>query len=200
VYAEVPLGAAGADAVPAVYESLAKAVPFDGLSLGAPFLAGELRPGPGASRVGRWDPPGPRRARAAQDPSRLSESGRLGLAAIRAVGRYQPAVPILDTVRLEALRPAREVALDAVDYLAVRWDGEPRAALRTLRDQGWLDVPYARRLVYLSTRPEPAVWRTMQAAGVVHGIYCPARLLDRPETLTALRPVLGAAWYPFRPR
>jgi biofilm PGA synthesis lipoprotein PgaB len=200
VYAEVPLGAAGADAVPAVYESLAKAVPFDGLSLGAPFLAGELRPGPGASRVGRWDPPGPRRARAAQDPARLSESGRLGLAAIRAVGRYQPAAPVLDAVRLEALRPAREVALDTVDYLAVRWDGEPRVALRTLRDQGWLDVPYARRLVYLSTRPEPAVWRTVQAAGVVHGIYCPARLLDRPETLTALRPVLGAAWYPFRPR
>jgi hypothetical protein len=116
------------------------------------------------------------------------------------VSRYQPAALVLDAVRLEALRPAREVGLDAVDYLAVRWDGEPRVALRALREKGWLDVPYARRLVYQSARPEPAVWRTVQAAGVVHGIYCPDRLLDRPETLAALRPVLGAAWYPFRPR
>jgi biofilm PGA synthesis lipoprotein PgaB len=202
VYGEVPLEAAGAGAesVPAVYEALAKAVPFDGLSLGAPFLAGDLRPGPGMSRVGAWDPPGPRRARAGQDPARLPESGRRALAAIRAVSRYQPAALVLDAVRLEALRPAREVGLDAVDYLAVRWDGEPRVALRALREKGWLDVPYARRLVYQSARPEPAVWRTVQAAGVVHGIYCPDRLLDRPETLAALRPVLGAAWYPFRPR
>ncbi len=35
------------------------------------------------------------------------------------------------------------------------------------------------------------MWRTVQAAGVVHGIYCPARLLDRPEILTALRPGAG---------
>jgi peptidoglycan/xylan/chitin deacetylase (PgdA/CDA1 family) len=200
VYAELPVDAAGADAAPAVYEALAKAVPFDGLSLGASFLAGDLRPGPGGRRIGVWDPPGPRRARAAQDPARLPESGRLGLAAIRAVSRYQPAVPVLDAVRLEALRPAREVALDAVDYLAVRWDGEPRAALHTLREQGWLDLPYVRRLVYQSARPEPGVWRAVQEAGIVHGIYCPDRLLDRPETLSALRPALGAAWYPFRPR
>jgi peptidoglycan/xylan/chitin deacetylase (PgdA/CDA1 family) len=202
VYAELPLTATGTDveAMPAVYEALAKAVPFDGLSLGAPFLAGDLRPGPAVNRIGVWDPPAPRRVRADQDAARLPESGRLALAAIRAVSRYQPAVPVLDAVRLEALQPAREVGLDAVDYLAVRWDGEPKRALRTLREKGWLDVPYSRRLVYQSARPEPAVWRTVQAAGVVHGIYCPERLLDRPETLAALRPVLGAAWYPFRPR
>ncbi len=204
VYADLPLGATGAsvDAVPTVYEGLGKSVPFDGLSLGTPFLAGDLVPGlgPSPTRIGVWDPRGPRQARARQDPARLPESGRLALTAIRAVDRYQPAVPILDAVRLEALRPASEVALDAVDYLAVRWDGAPRTALRALREKGWLDLPYARRLVYLSARSEPAVWRTVQAAGVVHGIYCPERLLDRPETLTALRPVLGAATFPFRPR
>ena len=72
--------ATSADAVPAVYEALAKAVPFDGLSLGTPFLAGDLRPGPGVSRIGVWDPRGPRQARAGQDPARLPESARLALA------------------------------------------------------------------------------------------------------------------------
>ncbi len=202
VSAGVPLGAVGTspDVVRAVYEALAKTIPLDGVSFGTSFMAGDFVPGPGPSPVGRWNPRGPRQARARQDPARLSESGRLALTAIRAVERHQPAVPILDAVTLEALRPAREVALDAVDYLAVRWDGAPRTAIRALREKGWLDLPYVRRLVYLSARPEPAVWRTVQAAGVVHGVYCPERLLDRPEILTALRPVLGAATFPFRPR
>jgi hypothetical protein len=108
-------------------------------------------------------------------------------------------VTVLDAVPLDAIRPAAEVALDAVDYLAVRWDGEPREAIRVLRERGWLAPPRARRLVYQSARSEPAVWRAIRQAGLVHGIYCPDRLLDRPETLAALRPLLSAASYPFRP-
>jgi poly-beta-1,6-N-acetyl-D-glucosamine N-deacetylase len=201
VYAELPLAVAGDTAETALpmYEGLAKAVPFDGLSLGPGFLAGHLVPGSPDS-IGRWDPRAPRRARAGQDPARLPEPGRLALSAIRTVSRYQPAALVLDTVRLEALRPASEVALDAVDYLAVRWDGDPREAIRTLRAKGWLDAPRPRRLVYASARSEPAVWQTVQRAGLPHGIYCSERLLDRPEVLTALRPVLGAADYPYRPR
>jgi biofilm PGA synthesis lipoprotein PgaB len=201
VYAELPLAVAGPTAETALplYEALAKAVPFDGLSLGPGFLAGGLvrRPSP---TLGRWDPRGPRRARAEQDGTRLGEPARLALDAVRTVSRYQPTVRVLDILALDAIRPAADVALDTVDYLAVRWDGEPRAAIRTLRETGWLGAPYRSRLVYLSARGEPAVWRSVQHAGVVHGIYCPERLLERADALTALRPLLGAAGYPFRPR
>src|SRR5262249_44964790 len=151
-----------------LYEALAKSTLFDGLSLGPVFLAGGLAPGSSAT-LGRWDPRGPRRARTTQDLARLGEPARLALGAVRTVSRYQPAVRVLGIAAPEAIRPATEVALDAVDYLAVRWDGEPRAAIRMLGEKGWLRMPHRRRLVYLSARSEPAVWRTVQQAGVVHG-------------------------------
>jgi hypothetical protein len=104
---------------------------------------------------------------------------------------------VLDVVPLEAIRPPGELALDAIEHLGVRWDGDPRRALRTLREKGWLEIAARERLVYLSARPEPDVWRTVQAAGLANTLYCPDRLLDDPATLNALRPWLSASSYPF---
>jgi peptidoglycan/xylan/chitin deacetylase (PgdA/CDA1 family) len=201
VYAWLPAERVGGDAAtaPAVYGALARSVPFRGVGLGPAFLTADLSPGPVPPGAGRWDPRTPRRLRAAQDRARLSEGARLGLGLLDAVARYQPAIKLLDVVDLPRLRPPAEVAVDAADFLAVRWDGPPEAAIRTLGDLGWLDGDHWGRLVYWSSRGVPAEWRRVQRAGLRNGIYCPARLLDRPEELAAMGEVVGGASYPFRP-
>ena len=199
VYAWLPIEQAGPEpGTPlAVYGALAKAVPFAGLGLGARFLAGDLLPVPPEAGVARWDPRTPRRVRAAQDLARLPERARQGLQAIEAVARFQPAVSVLDVVELDRLRPPSEVVANGVDYLAVRWDGRPDAAVRTLRRLGWFDSEHRGRLVPMSARGRPADWRVLQGAGLVSGIFCPDRLLDQPS-LGALSEVLGGSLNPFR--
>ena len=201
VYAWLPTEQAGRDveAALAVYGAMARSVPFVGVGIGATFLAGDLVPGgltPGASR---WDLRTPRRLRAAQDRARLPERAQLGLRMLDAVTHYQPAVRILDVVDLSRLRRPAEVAADAVDYLAVRWDGRPEAALSALKAMGWLEGDRWGRLVYFSSRGEPEEWRRVQRAGLLNSIYCPDRLLDRPDELAEMSEVVGASSYPFRP-
>ena len=188
-----------ADSMAAVYAAMAKSVPVAGVSLGPTFLTAGLSPSAGFAGVGRWDPRTPRRLRAAQDRTRLPEGARLDMRLLDALTRYQPTVKVLDVVDLPRLRGPAQVAIDAVDYLAVRWDGPPEEALRILKDQGWLEGDHWGRLVYWSARGVPAEWRRVQRAGLVNSIYCPDRLLDRPAELAAMSEVVGAASYPFRP-
>jgi peptidoglycan/xylan/chitin deacetylase (PgdA/CDA1 family) len=199
VYAWLPIEQAGPDPETqlSVYGALAKAVPFAGLGIGPRFLAGDLTPVPPEAGVARWDPRVPRRVRAAQEPAGLPERARQTLRAIQVVARFQPAVSVLDVVELDRLRPPAEVVANGVDYLAVRWDGRPEAAVRTLRRLGWLDSEQRGRLVPMSARGRPADWRVLQGAGLVSAIYCPDRLLDQPG-LGALSEVLGGSLNPFR--
>jgi peptidoglycan/xylan/chitin deacetylase (PgdA/CDA1 family) len=201
VYAWLPTEQAGRDpeTASAVYGALARAVPFRGVGVGATFLAGGLSPAAPLAGPARWDPRTPRRVRQAQDRSRLPERARIDLRLLDAVTRYQPAVKVLDLVDLAQLRRPAEVASDAVDYLAVRWDGPPAEAIRTLRSLGWFEGDLWGRLVYWSSRGVPAEWRRIQGTGLVSGVYCPERLLDRPGELAAMSAVAGASSYPFRP-
>jgi peptidoglycan/xylan/chitin deacetylase (PgdA/CDA1 family) len=188
-----------ADTMIAAYGALAKSVPVAGMSLGPAFLTGSLSPGAALPAAGRWDPRTPRRLRAAQDRARLPEEARLGMRLLDAVARYQPTLKMLDVVDLPRLRRPAEVAVDAADYLAVRWDGRPEEALRILKDQGWLEGDHWGRLVYWSRRGAPAEWRRVQGAGLLNSVYCPERLLDGAGELAAMSEVAGAASYPFRP-
>jgi hypothetical protein len=187
-----------ADMARAVYGDLARSVPFDGFGFGS-TLAAALPQGllpPGASR---WDPRTPRRVRESQDRARLPQQALAALGVLDAVTRYQPAVKLLDVADLERLRPPAEMAAEAVDYLAVRWNGRPEEALRTLRELGWLEGDHWGRLVYLSARGVPAEWRRVQRAGVLSSVYCPDRLLDRPAEVAAVGEVAGGSSFPFRP-
>ena len=201
VFAWLPVERAGPDAATAtaVYGALARSVPFQGVSMGPIFLAGELSPGAPSPSVNRWDPRTPRHVRQAQDRARLSERARLRLRLLDAVTRYRPVVKVLDVVDLPELRRPTEIAMDAVDYLAVRWDGSPAEAIRKLKDLKWLEGDHWGRLVYWSARGVPAEWRRVQAAGILNGVYCPDRLLDRPAELAAMSAVVGASTYPYRP-
>jgi hypothetical protein len=201
VYAWLPTEQAGGDpeTATAVYGALAKSAPFNGVGLGPAFLAAGLSPGALAPGESRWDPRTPRRLREGQDRSRLPERARRDLRHLDAVARYQPAVKVLDLVDLPGLRPPTEIASDAVDYLAVRWNRPPGEALDTLKRLGWLEGDHWGRLVYWSARGVPAEWRRVQEAGVLNSIYCPDRLLDRPEELAAMSRVVGASSYPYRP-
>jgi peptidoglycan/xylan/chitin deacetylase (PgdA/CDA1 family) len=201
VYAWLPPEQAGRDAetARAVYGAMARSAPFKGFSMGVDFLAAELLPAalpPGASR---WDPRTPRRIREAQDRTRLGEPGRAGLRRLEAVTQYQPAVQVLDIADASRLRRPTEMAVDAVDYLAVRSRERPETVLRTLKDLGWLEGDHWGRLVYLSDRGNPEEWRRVQRAGIPSGIYCPERLLGRPGEMAKMSEVLGASSYPFRP-
>ena len=201
IYAWLPVDRAGPDAATAtnVYGALAQSVPFQGVSLGPIFLAGELSPGAPTSRVNRWDPRTPRQVREAQDRARLSERARLRMRLLDAVTRYRPVVKVLDVVDLPELRRPTEIGVDGVDYLAVRWDGSPAEAIRKLKDLKWLEGDHWGRLVYWSARGVPEEWRRVQAAGILNGVYCPDRLLDRPAELAAMSAVVGASTYPYRP-
>lgn len=200
VYAWLPVEKVGQDpgAIVSVYGALGKAVLFAGLGIGSRFLAGDLSPVPREAGIAHWDPRIPRRVRAAQERARLPERPRLGLHAIEAVARFQPAVSVLDVVELDRLRPPSEVAVDAVEQLAIRWDGRPEATIGALRRLGWLEPAYRARLVPLSARRDPREWRRLQQAGLLNGIYCPDRLLDQLGSLAALGEVLGASTNPFR--
>jgi peptidoglycan/xylan/chitin deacetylase (PgdA/CDA1 family) len=201
VFAWLPFEQAGPDVATAtaVYGALAKSVPFQGVSMGPIFLAGELSPGAPTPGVSRWDPRTPRQVRRAQDRARLSERARLRLHLLDAVTRYQPVVKVLDVVDLPDLRRPTEIAADGVDYLAVRWNGSPAEAIRKLKDLKWLEGDHWGRLAYWSARGGPAEWRQVQAAGILNGVYCPDRLLDRPAELAAMSPVVGGSTYPYRP-
>jgi hypothetical protein len=201
VFADLPLEAAGVgEPALSLYDSLAKSVPFDGLVLGwGTFLAGALPPR-GTPAPASWDPRSSRRARAAVDLAKVDERGRLILGVVDTVGRQQPTVQLLDTVALEDLRPPAAVAMEAADYLAVRWDGAPETAVERLRRLGWLGSPAARTLVYATARAEPGVWRAVERAGFLHRLYCPPRLPDRPEALTAIRPYVSGADFPYERR
>jgi len=122
----------------------------------------------------------------------------LVLGAVQAVARYQPNVKLLDLVSLDRLRPPSEVTADAVAHLAVGWNGRAEEVVRTLGQLGWLDSARRPRLVPMSTQQSPREWRRLQQAGLLSGIYCPPRLLDQSDTLSALSKVLGASTNPFR--
>jgi tetratricopeptide (TPR) repeat protein len=201
VYAWLPTEQAGRDpeTTAAVYAALARSVPFRGVGMGPTFLAADLSPGPLSPGTSRWDPRTPRRVRAAQDRARLTERARLGLGRLDAVTRYQPAVQVLDMVDLQQLRPPAEVAVDAVDYIAVRWDGRPEEAIQKMKEQGWLEGDHWGRLVYWSSRGVPAEWRSVQRTGILNSVYCPDRLLDGTADLAAMSEVAGSATHPFRP-
>jgi peptidoglycan/xylan/chitin deacetylase (PgdA/CDA1 family) len=201
VYAWLPTEQVGRDADTAtvVYGALARSVPFRGASLGPISLTADLSPGALPPGVSRWDPRTPRWVREAQKRTGLPARAQGALRLLDAVTRYQPAVKVLDVVDLPRLRRPAEVAADAVDYLAVRWDGQPEEALRTLKSLGWLEGDHWGRLVYWSSRGVPAEWRRVQRTGLIHSIYCPDRLLDRPGELAAMSEVVGGASYPFRP-
>lgn len=203
VYPWLPVDKAGpdVDTAVAVYGALARSVPFQGISIGE--LPGE--PAPASARTGaeggldRWDPRTPRRLRAGINRTPLSPRATDLLRLYDAVARYQPAVRVLDILDLSQLRRPTEMPVDAVDYVAVRWDGRPAEAIRRLKDLGWLEGDHWGRLVYMSARGVPAEWRRVQAAGVINNIYCPERLLDGPSDLAGMGGVAGAAWFPFRP-
>jgi hypothetical protein len=98
--------------------------------------------------------------------------------------------------RLAVCRSPR--ADSALDRHGVDGGGlAPREALRTLEQKGWLTVAARERLVYMSARSEPDVWRAVQGAGIASLVYCPDKLPDDPNTLAALRPWLSSSSYPF---
>ena len=136
VYAWLPAEQAGrdADTILAVHTALSRTVPFHGVGLGPISLATELPPGGLPPGVSRWDPRAPRWVREGQDRARLSAEGRFALRVVESVTRYQPAAKVLDVVDLARLRRPTDMATDAVDYLALRWDGRPEEALRKLRE------------------------------------------------------------------
>jgi peptidoglycan/xylan/chitin deacetylase (PgdA/CDA1 family) len=202
VYAWLPAALAGGDPekATALYTAMARAVPFDGAVVDpiVPFLT-DLSPIPRAPGMSRWDPRTPRWVRQGQDRARLSERARLALGVLDGVTHYQPATRLLQVVNLSDLRRPTEVAADAIDYVGVRWDGPPEAALRKLRDLGWLEGDHWGRLAYISARGVPAEWRRVQRPGLLNNVYCPDRLLDRDRELTAMSEVVGGATFPFRP-
>lgn len=201
VYAWLPAEQAGrdADTILAVHSALSRTVPFRGVGLGPISLATELPPGGLPPGVNRWDPRTPRWVRERQDRARLSAEGRFALRVVESVTRYQPAAKVLDVVDLARLRRPADMATDAVDYVALRWDGGPEEALRKLGELGWLEGDHWGRLVYWSARGAPADWRRVQRTGLLNSIYCPDRLLDRPAELAAMSQVVGASAFPFRP-
>jgi hypothetical protein len=201
VYAWLPAEQASldADTILAVHTALSRTVPFHGVGLGPISLADRLPPGGLPPGVNRWDPRAPRWVREGQDGARLSAEGRFALRVVESVTQYQPAVKVLDVVDLARLRRPSDMATDAVDYVALRWDGRPEEAIRQLRELGWLEGDHWGRLVYFSTRGEPAEWRRVQRTGLPNSVYCPDRLLDRPAELAAMSEVAGGASFPFRP-
>jgi hypothetical protein len=118
---------------------------------------------------------------------------------VESVTQYQPSAKVLDVVDLARLRRPTDMATDAADYVAFRWDERPDEVIRKLRDLGWLEGDHWGRLVYISARGVPAEWRRVQRNGLLNGIYCPDRLLDRPAELAAMSQVVGASSFPFRP-
>ena len=155
-------------------------VPFRGVSLGPISLAAELSPG-AADRESAAGIPGRRGGCARRRIGRACPRGaRFALRLLDAVARYQPASRCSMSLTSRELRRPTEMAADAVDYLAVRWDGGPEEAIRKLKDLGWLEGDHWGRLVYWSTRGVPAEWRRVQRAGILNSVYCPDRLLDRP--------------------
>jgi hypothetical protein len=131
------------------------------------------------------------------NPERLNERTRLILRAVGTVSRHQPTLKLIDVTTLEDLRSPGEVALDAVDYIAVRWDGPPETAVRQLRRQGWLAPPAVRTLVYATARSDPNTWQAVERAGFVHRLYCPSRLPETDQALIALRPFLSGSDHPY---
>jgi peptidoglycan/xylan/chitin deacetylase (PgdA/CDA1 family) len=201
VYAWLPAEQAGldADTILAVHTALSRTVPFRGIGLGPISLAAGLPPGGLPPGVNRWDPRAPRWVREGQDRARLSAEGRFALRVVESVTQYQPAAKVLDVVDLARLRRPSDMATDAVDYVALRWDGRPEEAIRKLRELGWLEGDHWGRLVYFSTRGVPAEWRRVQRTGLPNSVYCPDRLLDRSAELAAMSEVAGGASFPFRP-
>ncbi len=201
VYAWLPTEQAGrdADTILAVHTALSRSVPFHGVGLGPISLAAQLPPGGLRPGVSRWDPRTPRWVREGQDRARLSEEGRFALRVVESVTQYQPSAKVLDVVDLARLRRPTDMATDAADYVAFRWDGRPDEVIQKLRDLGWLEGDHWGRLVYISARGVPAEWRRVQRTGLLNGIYCPDRLLDRPGELAAMSQVVGASSFPFRP-
>ncbi len=103
--------------------------------------------------------------REAEDPARLSDRARRALGLVETVTRYQPAARLLDVVDLPRLGRPAEMAMDAVDYMAVRWEGRAEEAVRKLGELGWGAGDHG-RLVYWSTRGVPAEWRRVQRTGL----------------------------------
>jgi peptidoglycan/xylan/chitin deacetylase (PgdA/CDA1 family) len=199
IYAWLPLErlATDRDTAADLLRALAASVPFRGLTLGP--VAGDTAMPPSRGDLDRWDPRTPRRLRASVDRTSLPERAAFGLQMIDAASHLQPTLKILDVVEGAQLRRPAEAAVDAVDYVALRWDGAPAEAIRKLKDLGWLEKDHWGRLAYWSSRGVPAEWRRVQAAGVVNSVYCPERLLDGGQELAAMGEVAGGASFPFRP-
>jgi peptidoglycan/xylan/chitin deacetylase (PgdA/CDA1 family) len=202
VYAYLPAALAGGDPekATALYGALARSVPLDGAVVDpiVPFLS-DLSTTPLAPGVSRWDPRVPRWVREAQDRAGLPHRTRLALGVLDAVTRYQPSARLLQVVKLPDLRRPAEMTADAVDYVGLQWDGPPDEALRKLRDLGWLEGDHWGRLTLLSARGVPAEWRRVQRTGLLNGVYCPDRLIDRDRELAAMSAVVGGSTFPFRP-